>query len=246
MTREEMRDLTRKRLGETTGAFWTDTEINSYINLGAKDVAQRTKSLRSDTIISSVSTVATTAGSATASNEYTISDSISNFFAITEMIFMQNGINWIKLIPTTRESLDAVQTGWRTLIGYTNSTTAGVTTYNFRSNPSIPTHYYWNREEDIFGLNPPPNDENEGAFIKVYYTFDHTDMTTDSESPTLPTPLHLTIVDFAVATGYESRGWGDKANDAWTKYFAKISDYMTERRVEREDEELIMKNYRNI
>jgi len=246
MTREEIRDFTRKKLGETTAAFWTDAEINTYINLGAKDLAQRTKSLRSNKTINSVSVVSTTAGSSGASNEYTISDSISNFFAITEMDFRQNGTDTVKLIPTTRECLDMTVSGWRSLVGYTSTSTAGVTTYNYASSPSVPTHYYWNREEDIFGLYPPPNDTNEGAYIKAYYTYSHTDMTTDAESPTLPEPLHLGCVDFAVATGYDTRGWNDKANDAWQKYFSRINDYMTERRVEREDEELIMKNYRNI
>jgi len=247
MNRQEIRDLARKRLGETTGAFWTDAEVNGYINLGAKDVAYRTKSLRSNKTIASVSCVATTAGSAANSNEYSLSGNITDFFAITELAFRQNGTDLIKLIPTTRECLDITVPGWRKLVGYTNSATSGVTTFNFTSVPSIPTHYYWNREEDIFGLYPPPNDENEGSdYIKVYYTFDHTDLSADGNSPTLPVGIHPAIIDFAVATGYETRGWGDKANDAWTKYYTKINDYLTNRRVEREDEELIMKNYRNI
>ena len=249
MIRSAIRDLARKRLGETTTAFWTDAEINDYINLGAKDLAQRTKCLRSKVTISSVSVAASSAVSSAASNEYTISDSISNFFAITEMAFMQNGTDTVKLTPTTRESLDLTVTGWRSLVGRTLATTTGtaqVTTYNYAANPSVPTHYYWNREEDIFGLYPPPNDDNEGAYITAYYTYNHTDMTADSQSPTIPEPLHLGVVDFAVATGYDTRGWEEKANDAWQKYFARINDYMTERRVEREDEEIIMKSYRNI
>ena len=82
MTLEEIRDIARKKLGETTAAFWTDTEVNSYINLGCKDIAFRTKCLRDNTTIGVVSCEATTAGSAADSNEYTISDYISNFFAV--------------------------------------------------------------------------------------------------------------------------------------------------------------------
>jgi len=246
----EIRALVRKKLGETTTAFWTDAEVNSYINLGCKDVAQRTKCLRSNTTISSVSCEATTAGSAANSNEYSISDNIDNFYAITEAAFMQDGTDWVKLIPTTRDELDALNSGWRTLVGYTNINTTGtatVTTYNYASNSSTPTHYYWDREEDIFGLNPPPNDDNEGSgFIKLWYAYDHTEVSGDSNSPTIPTALHLAVVDFAASTGYDPRGWGDKANDSLTKYVAKVSDYMTERRREKEDEEIIMKNYRNI
>jgi len=249
MTLSEIRAMVRKKLGETTTAFWTDAEINSYINLGCKDISQRTKCLRSNTTIASVSCVASTAGSAN-SNEYSISGNISNFFAITEMVFFQNGTDWVKLLPTTRDELDAVNSGWRTLVGYSSvntSGTAAVTTYNYASSPSTPTHYYWDREEDIFGLNPPPNDDNEGSdYIKIYYSYNHTDVSGDTNSPGIPTSLHLAVVDYATSTGYDTRGWGDKANDSFTKYLARINDYLVESKIEREDEEIIMKSVYNI
>jgi hypothetical protein len=245
MTREEIRDLARKKLGETTEAFWTDVEINGYIDLGCKDLAQRTKCLRSNTTIGVVSCEATTSGSA-ASNEYSISDYIDNFFSVIDAEFMQEGTDWVKLKPTTREELDAVSPGWKTTIGYTSTDTAGTTTYNYDSHPSTPTYYYWDREEDILGLYPAPDDDNEGDYLRLFYTYNHSDLTADSSSPTLPTPLHLAVVDFVVATGLETRGWGDRANDMWQKYYSKVKDYIVERRVEREDEEIIMKSYRNI
>ena len=246
MTREEIRDLVRKKLGETTSAFWTDTEINTYINLGCKDVANRTKCLRSNTTIASISCASSTAS--IKSNEYTISDYISDFLAITELSFMQDGTDMAKLIPTSREELDVLYSGWRSLVGYTLSNTAtGVTTYNYDSTPGTPTHYYWDREEDIFGLVPPPDGDNAGSdYIKVYYTYNHTDISSDSSSPTLPTQLHLAVVDFATATALETRHQGDKANDAWQKYFSRVKDYTIERRNEREDDEIVMKPYRNI
>jgi hypothetical protein len=244
MTLSEIRALARKKLGETTSAFWTDAEINTYINLGCKDIAQRTKCLRSNTTIDSVSCVANTA--AAASHEYTISENISNFFAITELAFFQNGVDWCKLIPTSREELDATRKGWRTNVGYTY-TSGTATTYNYNDNSSTPMLYYWDREEDVLGIEPPPDDDNEGTgYIKAYYSYNHTDISGDSSSPTIPVALHLAVVDYAVHTGFDTRGWGDKANDAFTKYLARINDYMTERRREREDEEIIMKNYRNI
>lgn len=245
MTREEIRDLSRKRLGETTAAFWSDTEINSYIDLGCKDVAYRVKCLRSNTTISVSSCEATTAGSASDSNEVTISSSITGFFSVIEAEFMQDGTDWVKLKPTSREELNELYPGWKTSVGYTY-VTGGTTTYNYDSNPGVPTDYYWDREEDILGLYPPPDDDNEGSYLRVYYTYDHTDLTVDTASPTLPDPLHLAVVDFVIGTAFETRGWGERANDAWQKYFSKINDYKVERRVEREDDEIIMKGYRNI
>lgn len=246
MIRSAIRDLVRKKLGETTAAFWTNAELDDYINLGCKDVAYRTKCLRSNTTISSVSCESSTAASVAASNEYSISGNIDDFFAVIDVAFMQEGTDWVKLTPTSREDLDARRPGWRAAVGYTADATSATPTYNYDSQTGTPTHYYWDREEDIFGLDPPPNDDNEGAYIKIYYTYDHTDLSSDASSPSLPSPLHLAVVEYVTATGFETRGWGDRANDAWQKYFSKISDYTAEKKNEREDEEIISKGYRNI
>jgi len=62
----------------------------------------------------------------------------------------------------------------------------------------------------------------------------------------VPEYVQPAIVDYVVANGYEQRGFGDKANDAWQKYYSKIHDYQVERNREKEDEDIVMKNYRNI
>lgn len=245
MTRLEIRTLVRKGLGETTAAFWTNDELNTYINVGCKDIAWRLKCLRTSGYISSVSCVANTVG--TRSNEYTLSTSFPTYFAVNEVYFKIDGERFHRLAPSSREELDFEYPGWMSTVGYTYTDTAGTVTYNYQSQPGIPERYYWNREEDVLGLYPPPDDDQEGAsYIKVYYAYNHTDMSSDSSSPTLPVGIHLAVVDFAIAKGFEDRGWGDRANDFWAKYYQKLKDYVVERRNEREDDEIIMKGYRNL
>jgi hypothetical protein len=245
MTRLELRNASRKRLGETTSAFWTDTEINDYINQACKDLAWRSKCLRAVGYLPVSSCTSNTV--AAASNEVTISTTLSTFFAINEAYFLFEGDNWVRMDPTFREELDIRNPLWQNLVGVTTTSTAGVTTYNSGAVCGVPTMYYWNREEDVFGVYPPANADNSGSnYVKVYYTKNHTDLSADTSSPTLPTPLHPAIVDYVAATGLEDRGWGERANDMWMKYYKKINDYKVESRVEREDDNIVSKNYRNI
>jgi hypothetical protein len=149
------------------------------------------------------------------------------------------------LNPVERENLDEENISWRGNCGLDDS--AGVSgNYNFNSKPSVPRDYYWNREEDLIGLDPPPNDLNAGTdYIRVYYAKRHVDISGDADIPAIPEEiLHLSVINYAVAVGFEDRGWGDRANDNWTKYFTKIKDYKAERGREREDEEIVSMNYR--
>lgn len=245
MTRLELRNIVRKRLGETTSAFWTDIEINAYINLACSDIAWRIKCLRSNGTITLASCVANTVAAAT--TEFTISTYLSDLYAVNEVYFKRENKQFVRLDSTTREELDITDTTWMSSVGrtYTNTDT-GVTTYNYESIPGEPNRYYWSREEDVIGVHPPPNDDHDGAPIKIYYSKKHVDLAADSASPQLPLGIHLAIVDFAVASGLEDRGWGDRANDMWNKYQMKLKDYRTEKKNEREDDDLIMKPYRNI
>lgn len=245
MTRAEIRTIARKRLGETTSAFWTDAELNTYINLGCKDVAWRVKCLRATGQIAVASCEPNL--TATISNEFVISSNLTKCYAINEVYFRNEQKDYVRLIPTTREELDLIDDSWQSLVGWEYlNTTSGVTTYNYESQTTEPTHYYWNREEDVFGVYPPPNDENDGGLCKIYFSKEHTDLSSDSAVPQIPSGIHLAIIDFTVASGLEDRGWGDRANDMWNKYVMKLKDYTVEKKNEREDDLTVMKNYRNI
>jgi len=244
MTRGEIRDISRKRLGETTSAFWSDAELNNYINLGCKNIAWRTKCLRDTGYINIQSCEPNIV--AEAKTEFTLSTLDHNIFAVNEVYFMREGKDYKRLEPTRRPDLDVESEEWQSLVGYTYVDGGGTTHYNYESQTSEPLQYYWSREENVIGIYPPPSDQHDGAPLKIYYSKDHIDMSDDTVSPTLPINLHLAAVDFTVATGLEDRGWAERANDQWNKYMKKLVDYGVEKKNEREDDEIIMKSYRNI
>ena len=255
MNRLDVRTTARYALGETTAAFWSDTQLNTYIQLGCSDVAWRTKCLRpqpgGNTTIGVISCDSNTVG--TNSSEYQLSTYFPSYYSVTECYFNVDGQRWRRMEPTSREELDASFPGWQSTLGYSLSNTAtGVTTYNYNSITSIPNKYYWSREEDMIGLYPPPNTAQSSAktgvnMLKVYWTKDAAVLSADSQSLyPIPLGLHLAIVDFTVARGLEDRGWVDRANDSWQKYYKKLSDYMSESKTEREDDQTQSKGYRNL
>lgn len=214
MNRLEIRNLVRKRLGETTSAFWSDAELNKWINDGCKDVAFRVKCIKDNTTITPTSE----------NSEYILSSVLPGVISITEVYFLDENDKWTKLMPTSRVELDSMYQGWLSA----DSSTA-------------PTHYWWDREDDIFYIYPSIT-EAEADSIRVFYTKTHSDIGSDESSPTIPEALHLAIVDFTVAMGFDTRGWMEKANDAWNRYTVRLNDYITERKREPEDREIIMRS----
>lgn len=219
MTRLQIRTLARKLLGETTTAFWTDTELNTNIDTACDDLAFRTKCLRAN---GKMTTVVDTA-------EYALLTAYPTAIAVLEVYYYLDGATWDKIDPKNRDELNIEYPGWK-------SAASG-----------CPFCYYWSREENIIGFFVKPNSTNAGVdYAEVYYAKMHTAIDSDTAAIDIPSALHLAIVDHVVATGFAQRGWGDKSNDVWQKYYSKINDYTIERRREREDEEIISKNYRNI
>ena len=220
MTRLQLRNLIRYRLGELTASFWPDDTLNQWINNAGHDIADKTKYIKQDGYMDTVED----------QGEYTVSDDFSNWLSILR-VYRYDGTNWNKLIQTTEDRLDKECQGWK------------------NAESSIPQQYYWDKERDILGLYPVPDEDREGTdYLQVYYADDFTDLTEDTASLTMPRLLQEATADYVVATGFESRGWGDKANDAWGKYASKIHGYLVKRDTEKEedDEGLVMRNYRNI
>jgi len=213
MTRLQIRDMARKRLGETTAAFWTDTELNTWINDAGTDLAFLAKCLRTNSTLTTVEST----------SEYTLTNSFSDLIAVLEVYLYTDGSTWEKLDPTTRTRLDIEHPGWMS------------------ASDGVPNQYYYDREEDILRLYVPPNSDNAGTdYLKVYYVQDYTDLAADTTESGLPTYLHLAQVEFTVAMGLETRGHMDKSNKVWADYYRRVANYKAERNREKEDDDIIM------
>jgi len=209
MTRKEIRDLIRKNLGETTASFWTDDELNLWINDAGEDIAFRAKCIKANSYLTVVEDTA----------EYTLSTNFTDYNSIYKVYLNTNGSTWLQLKSVDRDELERDNRGWLSV------------------NSATPTKYYWDREEDIIGLYTPPNSDNSGdSYLRVYYTKDFTDLTIDTQTPGIPKYLHMGIVYFVTSFGSTQRGWGDKANDWMQKYEDRLNKYRAERTRERTDD----------
>lgn len=207
---------------ETTSSFWTDTELNNWINDAGHDVAYKTR------CIQTTGTMATVAST----SEYTLSSYFTGIISVTDCYLYQNGTTWVKLDPTTRQALDVLHPGWK-------NAAAGV-----------PSQYYFEYERNgTLGLYVKPNSTNAGSgYLSVYYGKDYTDLSADGDSPAyIPELLQQGMVEYVVATGLETRGFNDKANNAWQKYNTKMQEYFALRQnIQFEDDDIIMKSIYNI
>jgi hypothetical protein len=221
MTRTVLRTTIRKKLGESTAVFWADTDINQWIEDAQLDITWKAKLNRTR---GTFTTVASTA-------RYDLSAILPNFLRIVDggvWIYDSTNTKWIKLDYATKEYMDATYEDW--------PNTAA----------SQPFIYMEDADESILELYPTPDTAYVGTnYCRVYYSSKPTTISADIGSPDLPIVLHPAVIDYVVATGFETRGYGDIANDHWSKYYDKIKSYLIEKN-NKEDEEIVMKNVRNI
>jgi hypothetical protein len=242
MNRLQIRELARKKLGETTAAFWSDDEINGYINDGCRDISYNTKSIKASILISTSDCTENTTAAGT--SETSLLGIDPDIYSITEAYFDSG--RWMKMEPRTIQEMDLELPGWRNAVGRT-VTSNETASYNVGSTPGIPFIYYWDSELDVFGWYPPTSTlYTTSENIRIFYTKRHADMQADTSVPTLPEPMHLAITDYVCAIGYETRGQIERANDYWNKYRQRLLTYLAERQRQREDEDVVSKNYRNI
>lgn len=216
MIRSEIRTLCRKELGETSEGFWSDTEINGYINLACTDIADRVRCIKANDYVNTIAD----------QSDYVASAVLTNPLGVTEIYFKVNGTTWTKLVPMDRTELDRDFPSWL-------SVTSG-----------MPYAYYFDSEEDLLQIYPAPDSTNAGSnYARVYYFKDHVDMAVtvagDTSSPTIPKSLTPAIVKYVAAFGTETRGWMDKANDYWQKYYQMLRDYEINRLRKKPDDNIV-------
>ena len=123
--------LVYKKLGDTTGAFWQQSEIIAYINEGIQDIAFRTKSIKYYTDLFSAY-----AGIP----RYSLQACFPLCTSITEVYYYNiQTLKWYKLDETTRTELDEVYPGWLSVP------------------TALPTKYWYDVELDAFFLYPSPD-----------------------------------------------------------------------------------------
>lgn len=225
MTLGTMRAMIRKRLGETVAAFWTDSQLNDWIKDASDEISFKTKAIKTNGKF--VSSIGVT--------DYTASSHLTDITSVYEAYY-DTGVTsgathtetWKKLIMLQegRTELNNRFPGWR------------------NTENDVPHYYYYDNEEDLFFLWPPPKTDVAGADrVHAYYTKKHPTYANDNAESSLPLPLHLAVVDWVTSLGYESRGYGDKANDAMSKVNGRMREYLTEKKRQKEDEEIITRPY---
>lgn len=223
MIRSEIRSRIRKKLGETTALFWTDAELNSWMEDAQKDIVWKAKLKRTRGAFTTIGNT----------SRYAITTIFPRFMRVCDggvSIYNSTTTDWTKLKYITKDDMQTLYGEW------TNADAAE------------PIHYMEDLDENIIELWPKPQTANVGTdYCRVYYSATPTSMTVDTSTPDLDAQglLHSAIIDWVCATGFESRGYWDIANDCWAKYYDKIKSYMVEKN-NKEDEEVIMKSYRNI
>ena len=222
MTRADIRSKARKKLGETTGVFWLDTEINGWMEDAQKDIVWRARLKKTQ---GTFTTLADTA-------RYAVSTILPNCLRILGKVWIYDTADakWHKVDYISEESLNVEYPDWPNALA------------------AQPIIYIEDMDEDMFEFYPKPYSTCVGTnYVRVDYCSMPIPMASDSSSPDLDLKgiLHGAVIDWVVATGFESRGYGDLANDHWSKYYDKIKSYLIEKS-NKEGEELVMKNYRNI
>lgn len=221
MTRTTLRDRVRKKLGETTSTFWSDDELNTWMEDAQTDIVWRAKLKRTRGTFTTVS----------GQGRYTLTTEFPSFFRVVNGgVWIYDSDNWRRLEYMSKDDMDNLHNDW------------------VNADEGAPMYYMEDSGEDVIELWPPPDTDHAGTdYCRVYYSATPTAMVVDTDEPDLDTQqiLHPAVIDWVCATGFESRGYWDLAQTCWSNYAGKIKAWIVEKN-NKEDEEIIMKSIYNI
>jgi len=195
----------RKRLSETTAAYWSDLEIYAELNRGQQHIAKVSKCLTKTVTVTTVENT----------QEYDLVDEgFSDIIDISEngVWFYQNGTVYNSLTFKTIKDLNREFPGWK-----------GVTA-------SVPQYYYYNKTSKTIGIYPKPNATNVGAYLFVDGSYKPKILNAGTASAGATTTLTLAT---GSATVPYPNPLADYYNDLYIEIYggtgagerAKITDY---------------------
>lgn len=213
MNRGKMRLEVRRAIDELTAEFWTDAEINDWLNEGAKTLVAIAQPLQ---MMTQFNTIAN-------QQEYVLNPDIDEIFSVN----FNDGSNLYQLEPC-----DAKSVQWGT------PSTSTYPTHFYLRFQSLATGGHAqsgiilgpvsddNAEPQMtLGLHPSP--QVTGKAVTISYYARHVLMTNDLQVPQIPVEFHRGIVYYAVAQAKvkdEAYAESDKFMEKFSNYAEKLRD----------------------
>lgn len=214
MNRIQLKIAIRKKLGETTAVFWSEDDLEQWIEDAQLDIVWEARCNRQRSLATSVASTV----------RYTLTALVANVLRINKVcIYNSTTSQWLKLIQKDQDFLDENYPGWE-------STDAGT-----------PMYYVYDTDVNEFIIWPKANTAHVGTnYLEIYNATRPTAIATDADSSDLPDVLHKAVVEYVVAEGLESRGYQDIAEVHWNRYYGRIESYLTGKDFE-EDGKVVMR-----
>lgn len=183
-----MLDRVRSRLDESTTRFWTDAELTTWINEGARDIARRAEVLEATTTIN---TVANT-------QEYALP---TNTLRVYRAEWSRDGATGTTVIPLEYRDFHSMDSVW-----WSNS----------RQGRGDPFYFtMWGFPPSLNMVLYPTPDVSVTAGIKLYYYRLPTAAASGSDEVECPSGWEDAILDYCEYSAWRKDGnqqWGDSKN----------------------------------
>ena len=166
--RSELRQEVRDRLGESGTGYYTDAQLNQWLNDGVDYVAMAVEPLVSTGTVD----ITAVTGSApyTGQGEYLLPDGL---ISIKQAYYKDSAGKWDILEETTFEDLFEQNPDWESSAG------------------DPPSRWYW--RQDVIGLYQKPDTARTGA-LRLLFTCRPSEMTGDTATTGLPSWLDRAVV----------------------------------------------------